>query len=53
MVLRYAREGLGWTSGGIFFTERLLRYLKGLSREVVESLSVEMFKESLEVLWAS
>jgi len=50
MASSCATEDSGWTLGNNYFSERVVRHWNGLPREVVESASLVVFKERLDVV---
>ena len=52
MASSCGRGGLDWILGKNFFTERVVRHWNRLSREVVESPSLEEFRKHVDMaLW--
>jgi len=47
MVQSWIRGGLDWTLGSISYTERVVKFLNRLAREVVNAPSLSVFKRHL------
>lgn len=47
--MELVRGGLGWVLGKKYFTERVVKHWNRLPREVIKSLSPEVFRKHVDV----